>query len=163
MPMRSTTARNAEQLGMNMVHYDPQLSIENALKLPRSIQLTSGMMEAVSNADYISLNIPYIKGMGGTHGIIGEEVVGNMKEGAVVLNFACGELVDIEAMKKHHDNNNGRYVSDFPDDLLWNHPSTILLASMAAETVRDFLETGAIRNSVNLTPTSLPNRPENSI
>ena len=70
-----------------------------------------------------------------------------------------------------------RYVSDFPDDLLWNHPSAILLphlgasteeaedaaASMAAETIRDFLETGTIRNSVNFPSTSLPNRPENSI
>ncbi len=113
-------------------------------------------MEAASNADYISLNIPYIKGKVGTHGIIGEEVVGNMKEGAVVLNFAGGELVDSEAMKKHLDNNNGRYVSDFPDDLLWNHPSTILLASIAEETIRDFLETGAIRNSVNFPPPACP-------
>ncbi|KAL3767762.1 hypothetical protein ACHAWO_003159 [Cyclotella atomus] len=173
----AATARDAEQLGMHVVGYDPMLSIENALKLPRSIQLTGGMLEAVKNADYISLNIPYIKGEGGTHGVIGEEVCANLKKGAVVLNFARGELVDSEAMKKHLDQNDGRYVSDFPDDLLWNHPSTILLphlgasteeaedaaASMAAETIRDFLETGTIRNSVNFPATSLPNRPENSI
>eukprot|EP00804_Cyclotella_cryptica_P017367 CCRYP_020254-RA/>CCRYP_020254-RA protein AED:0.22 eAED:0.22 QI:472/0/0.5/1/0/0.5/2/289/341 len=174
----AATARDAEQLGMHVMGYDPMLSIENALKLPRSIQLMSGMLEAVKNADYISLNIPYIKGEGGTHHVIGEEIVSAMKEGAVVLNFARGELVDSAALKKHLDENGGnRYVSDFPDDLLWNHPSAILLphlgasteeaedaaASMAAETIRDFLETGTIRNSVNFPSTSLPNRPENSI
>ena len=104
----AATARDAEQLGMHVVGYDPMLSIENALKLPRSIQLTGGMLEAVKNADYISLNIPYIKGEGGTHGVIGEEVCANLKEGAVVLNFARGELVDSEAMKKHLDQNDGR-------------------------------------------------------
>ena len=104
----AATARDAEQLGMHVVGYDPMLSIENALKLPRSIQLASGMLEAVKQADYISLNIPYIKGEGGTHGVIGEEVCKNLKEGAVVLNFARGELVDSEAMKKHLDDNGGR-------------------------------------------------------
>ena len=202
----AATARDAEHLGMHVVGYDPMLSIENALKLPRSIQLSGSMIEAVRSADYVSLNIPYIKGEGGTHGVINSEICDNLKEGAVLLNFARGELVDSEAMKKHLDENNGRYVvyvndlscedsimlficsnryrldssryiSDFPDDLLWNHPSTILLphlgasteeaedaaASMAAETIRDFLETGTIRNSVNFPATSLPNRPENSI
>jgi D-3-phosphoglycerate dehydrogenase len=104
----AATARDAEQLGMHVVGYDPMLSIENALKLPRSIQLTGSMLEAVKSADYISLNIPYIKGEGGTHGVIGEEVCANLKEGAVVLNFARGELVDSEAMKKHLDQKDGR-------------------------------------------------------
>lgn len=107
----AATARDAEQLGMHVVGYDPMLSIENALKLPRSIELTSGILEAVKNADYISLNIPYIKGEGGTHGVIGEEVCAGLKEGAVVLNFARGELVDSEAMKKHLDQKDGRYVN----------------------------------------------------
>jgi D-3-phosphoglycerate dehydrogenase len=173
----AATARDAEHLGMHVVGYDPMLSIENALKLPRSIQLSGSMVEAVRSADYISLNIPYIKGEGGTHGVINSDICDNLKEGAVLLNFARGELVDSEAIKKHLDEKNGRYISDFPDDLLWNHPSTILLphlgasteeaedaaASMAAETIRDFLETGTIRNSVNFPATSLPNRPENSI
>ena len=104
----AATARDAEQLGMHVMGYDPMLSIENALKLPRSIQLMSGMMEAVKNADYISLNIPYIKGEGGTHHVISEEIVSAMKEGAVVLNFARGELVDSEALKKHLDEKGGK-------------------------------------------------------
>jgi D-3-phosphoglycerate dehydrogenase len=173
----ASTARDAEQLGMSVVGYDPGLSIENALKLPRSIDLADSISNAVRNADYISLNIPYIKGEGGTHGIIGKEVVSNFKTGAVLLNFARGELVDSAALKEHLDGNDGRYVSDFPDDDLWNHSNSILLphlgastgeaedaaASMAAETIRDFLETGTIRNSVNFPNASLGAPPENSI
>jgi len=173
----ASTARDAENLGINVVGYDPGLSIENALKLPRSIELSDSIINAVRNADYISLNIPYIKGEGGTHGIIGSDVVGAFKHGAVLLNFARGELVDSDALKGHLDNADGKYVSDFPDDTLWDHSNSIILphlgastseaedaaASMAAETIRDFLETGTIRNSVNFPPTSLSAAPENSI
>jgi lactate dehydrogenase-like 2-hydroxyacid dehydrogenase len=89
---------------------------------------------AVAKADYISLNIPYIKGEGGTHGIIGKQVLGDMKSDAVLLNFARGELVDSEAMKEFLDRGNGRYISDFPDDLLWNHKNAILLPHLGAST-----------------------------
>jgi len=173
----AATARDAEALGMNVTGYDPGLSIENALKLPRSIALSDSIVNCVGDADYISLNIPYIKGEGGTHGLIGKDVIGNFKNGAVLLNFARGELVDSDAMKDHLDNNDGKYVSDFPDDVLWNHKNAVLLphlgastaeaedaaASMAADTIREFLESGTIRNSVNFPATSLPNRPDNSI
>jgi len=173
----AATARDAEALGMNVTGYDPGLSIENALKLPRSIALKDSINSCVGDADYISLNIPYIKGEGGTHGIIGNDVISGFKNGAVLLNFARGELVDSEAMKTHLDNNDGKYISDFPDDLLWNNANSVILphlgastaeaedaaASMAADTIREFLESGTIRNSVNFPATSLPNRPENSI
>ena len=89
---------------------------------------------AVSDADYISLNIPYIKGEGGTHGIIGNEVVQHFKPGAVLLNFARGELVDSEALKDFLDNGDGRYVSDFPDDLLWDHKNSVILPHLGAST-----------------------------
>eukprot|EP00978_Attheya_sp_CCMP212_P016422 scaffold43007_cov54-Attheya_sp.AAC.5 len=173
----AAAARDAASLGMNVVGYDPGLSIESALKLPRDISLEDSIVSAVAKADYVSLNIPYIKGEGGTHGIIGPEVVSALKAGAVVLNFARGELVDSQAMKKFLDTEDGRYVSDFPDDLLWDHKNSILLphlgasteeaedaaASMAAETIMDFLETGTIRNSVNFPETSLTNRAPDTI
>ena len=113
-----------------------------------------------------SINIPYIKGSpteGGTHGIIGEEVIRHMKPDAVLLNFARGELVDSKAMKEFLDTGDGRYISDFPDDELWSHKNAILLphlgasteeaedqaAAMAADTIREYVEHGTIRNSVN--------------
>lgn len=163
-----------------MSGYDPGLSIKSALKLPRDIQLYDSIASAVKNADYISINIPYIKGSpaeGGTHGVIGADVISNFKPDAILLNFARGELVDSEALKTFLDSGNGRYVSDFPDDTLWDHKNAIILphlgasteeaedaaAAMAADTIRDYLETGTIVNSVNFPSTSLPDRPPNSI
>ena len=95
---------------------------------------TTSSAAAVSNADFISLNIPYIKGENGTHGIIGREVIQHFKPTAVLLNFARGELVDSEAMKEFLDNNDGRYISDFPDDLLWDHKNSVILPHLGAST-----------------------------
>lgn len=162
---------------MQLKGYDPGLSVQNALKLPPSLELTDSIASAVSDADFISLNIPYIKGEGGTHGIIGPEVISNMKSHAVLLNFARGELVDSEALKSFLDGGDGRYISDFPDDLLWDHKNAVILphlgastaeaedqaAIMAAETIKEFLEIGTIRNSVNFPATSLPDTPGKTV
>jgi D-3-phosphoglycerate dehydrogenase len=171
------TARDAESLGMKIKGYDPGLSVESALKLPTSIDLADSITAAVAGADYISINIPYIKGENGTHGIIGKEIISHFSPNAILLNFARGELVDSEAMKEFLDSGDGRYVSDFPDDLLWDHKNAVVLphlgasteeaedaaASMAADTIRNFLETGTIINSVNFPNTSLPDRPDNAV
>jgi D-3-phosphoglycerate dehydrogenase / 2-oxoglutarate reductase len=130
----SMTARDAQGLGMKLKGYDPGLSVKSALKLPRAIVLADSIIAAVADADYISLNIPYIKGEGGTHGIIGKEVLNHCKPGAVILNFARGELVDSEAMKAFLDNNDARYVTDFPDDLLWDHKNAIVIPHLGAST-----------------------------
>lgn len=131
------TARDASALGMDIVGYDPGLSIESALKLPRDIALADSIASAVARADYISINIPYIKGSqeeGGTHGIIGKEVISHFKPDAVLLNFARGELVDSDAMKQFLDAGDGRYISDFPDDSLWDHKNAIILPHLGAST-----------------------------
>ena len=173
----ASTARDAAALGMDIVGYDPGLSIDSALKLPKDIVLKDSIGAAVSNADYISINIPYIKGENGTHGIIGKDIIEQFKSDAVLLNFARGELVDSEAMKEFLDNGDGRYVSDFPDDLLWDHKNAVILphlgasteeaedaaAAMAADTIKAYLEDGTIKNSVNFPAVSLPARPEGSI
>ena len=162
---------------MNLVGYDPGLSIDSALKLPDGIELKDSIGAAVSSADYISINIPYIKGENGTHGIIGKDIIDHFKSDAVFLNFARGELVDSEAMKEFLDNGDGRYVSDFPDDLLWDHKNAVIFphlgasteeaedaaAAMAAETIKCYLENGTIKNSVNFPATSVPDRHEGSI
>lgn len=71
----AATALDASELGMKLKGYDPGLSVQSALKLPRSLELSDSIVAAVTGADYISINIPYIKGEGGTHGIIGEDVI----------------------------------------------------------------------------------------
>eukprot|EP00523_Entomoneis_sp_CCMP467_P021530 CAMPEP_0168847022 /NCGR_PEP_ID=MMETSP0727-20121128/10103_1 /TAXON_ID=265536 /ORGANISM="Amphiprora sp., Strain CCMP467" /LENGTH=551 /DNA_ID=CAMNT_0008900813 /DNA_START=57 /DNA_END=1710 /DNA_ORIENTATION=+ len=175
----ASTARDATHLGMTVQGYDPGLSVQSALRLPREITLADSIASAVTNADYVSINIPYIKGTveeGGTHGIIGRDVLAHMKQDAVLLNFARGELVDSEALKDVLDQG-AKYVSDFPDDVVWNHENAVLLphlgastaeaedeaAAMAAETIRDYLEHGTIRNSVNFPTTELPERHERII
>lgn len=171
----SATARDASALGMKVQGYDPGLNVKAALSLPRDLTLTDSIASAVANADYISINIPYIKGSpeeGGTHGIIGADVIAHFKRDAVLLNFARGELVDSNAMKEFLDVGSGRYISDFPDDVLWNHDSAIILphlgasteeaedeaAAMAAETIREYMEHGTVRNSVNFPNTNMPER-----
>lgn len=159
------------------IGYDPGLSVASALKLPRDLELVDSITSAVSDADYISINIPYVKGENGTHGIIGNDVISHFKPNAILLNFARGELVDSEAIKQFLDAGEGRYVTDFPDDLVWDHKNAIVLphlgasteeaedaaAAMAADTIREYLESGTIRNSVNFPSTSLPDRPDNSV
>ncbi|KAG7356922.1 D-isomer specific 2-hydroxyacid dehydrogenase, catalytic domain containing protein [Nitzschia inconspicua] len=177
----AATARDAHSLGMDLVGYDPGLSVKSAMKLPRNMDLADSISSAVANADYISLNIPYIKGTpeeGGTHGIIGQAVLRHMKSDAVILNFARGELVDSVAMKEFLDKGGeGRYISDFPDDVLWNHENVVIIphlgastgeaedsaAAMAAETLRLYLEHGTIRHSVNFPDTSLQEKDSNHI
>jgi len=173
----AATARDATTLGMTVSGYDPGLSVKSALQLPRDIRLTDSIASAVATADYVSLNIPYIKKSpeeGGTHGIFGEAVIGHLKRDCCVLNFARGELVDSEAMRAFLDAGNGRYVTDFPDDLIWNHSNAIVLphlgastaeaedeaAGMAADTIREYMEHGTIRNSVNFPNCSLDERHE---
>lgn len=162
---------------MKTTGYDPGLSVQSALQLPRDMKLQDSMISAVKNADYVSLNVPYIKGSpqdGGTHGIFGSQVLESLKPDCVILNFARGELVDSQAMLDFlNRNESARYITDFPDDLLWDHKNCIVLphlgastaeaedaaASMAVDTLRDFLETGTIRHSVNFPSTFLPEAP----
>lgn len=173
----AATARDGAALGMDVVGYDPGLSVESALKLPDEIQLKDSISAAVATADYISINIPYVKGEGGTHGIISKDIISQFKSDAVLLNFARGELVDSEAMKEFLDSGDGRYVSDFPDDLLWDHSNAVILphlgasteeaedaaAAMAADTIKNYLEDGTIRNSVNFPACIVPDRPAGAI
>ena len=171
----AATARDATYLGMAVHGYDPGLSVQSALKLPREITLADSIASAVAKADYISINIPYIKRSveeGGTHGIIGADVISHFQQDAVLLNFARGELVDSDALKTFLDQGQGRYISDFPDDVLWDHKNAIILphlgastaeaeddaAAMAAETIRLYLEHGTIRNSVNFPTTEMAER-----
>ena len=173
----AATAHDAAQLGMKVKGYDPGLSVTAALKLPSSVQLSDSITSAVADADYISINIPYIKGTNGTHHIINDEIIKHFKQGAVLLNFARGELVDSDAVKTHLDTKDGRYISDFPDDVVWDHENAVILphlgasteeaedaaASMAADTIRMFLEEGSIRHSVNFPTTSLPERQQGTV
>jgi len=155
-------------LGMNVVGYDPVLSVEAAWRLPGAVKKASTLVEAFQSADYVTIHMPYIKGV--THHCINEEVLSVMKPTCHLINFARGEIVDGVALAQlYRKGHKGKYISDFPDESMQSHPNFIHLphlgactaeaedncAKMAAEQMLDFLETGTIRNAVNFPTASL--------
>jgi D-3-phosphoglycerate dehydrogenase len=159
-------------LGMDVVGYDPALSVEGALRLPGSDMQMASLEELAATADYVTVHAPYIKDV--THHLISSEFIAAMKPDASLLNFARGELVDEAALNARYEaGGGGRYVCDFavgPD--LWPRPNVISIphlgasteeaeenaAAMAADTVALFLETGTVRDSVNFPACALPLR-----
>ena len=104
-------------LGMNVVGYDPKISVEAAWRLPNSVRKVTSLEAAFAEADYVSINMPYIKGV--THHVISEAVLAQMKPSCHILNFARGEIVDGPALKRLYAKGHaGKYVCDFPDEHL---------------------------------------------
>ena len=147
---------------MNVIGYDPYMSVSNAWHLTRAATLTQSLEELFSQSDFISLHLPL---MDSTRNTIDAAALASMKDGAVLLNFARGELVDSEAVKAALDSGKLRhYVTDFPNDALLDYPGVIALphlgastpesedncADMAASQMHDYLAYGTIRNSVNM-------------
>lgn len=164
-------------LGMRVVGYDPSLSVEAALRLPRAsgsdaFKVTSDLSEVCASADYVTLHAPYIKST--THHMIGYAQLAAMKPDACLLNFARGELVDNDALEARYQTGaTGRYVCDFalPPELAARGNVISIphlgastaeaeenAAGMAADTVKRFLETGVVVNSVNFPACDLPSR-----
>lgn len=155
-------------LGMQVMGYDPYLSVEAALNLTRSIIYVKTLGEIFANCDYITLHLPLSDK---TRGIIGENELAAMKPGTVLLNFARGGLVDDDALIKALGSGHLRhYVTDFPNDRVIGAEGVIATphlgastpeseencAQMAAAQLRSYLEDGNITNSVNLPRCELP-------
>ncbi len=154
-------ANTAESLGMEVMGYDPFLSIEAAWKLSRTIKKAPSLERLLAESDFITLHVPQNKD---TKGFINTDKFALMKKGAVLLNFARGGLVDTPSLKKAiADGIVGCYVTDFPDEEVIKTDKFIAIphlgasteeseencAIMAAMQLMDFLENGNIKNSVN--------------
>merc|ERR1719238_2503110 len=155
-------------LGMNVVGYDPKISVDAAWRLPNDVVKCASIEEAFEKGDYVTINMPYIKGV--THHAINADVLSKMKPTTHMLNMARGEIVDGEALIRCYDNGHkGKYICDFADEFMQNHPNFLCIphlgastaeaedncAEMAADQIISFLETGAIKNSVNFPATDL--------
>ena len=154
-------ANAAVGLGMDVVGFDPFISVESAWGLSRAVGRASGLDELFSTSDYITLHVPLNDN---TRHMVSETQLRSMKQGVRLLNFARGGLVDdsalIAAIKADRV---AAYVTDFPEAPLLGVDGVIPIphlgastpeaeencAVMAATQVSDFLETGNIRNSVN--------------
>lgn len=167
-------ANAATHLGMDVYGYDPYISVESAWKLSRNIHHAKTVDEIYKDCDYITVHVPALDS---TKGMISKDAIGLMKKGVVVLNFARNVLVDEEAMVdalvsgqvKH-------YVTDFPTPEIAGVKGAIVIphlgasteesedncAKMAVKEMRNYLEHGNIKNSVNYPDCDMGYRGENT-
>ena len=161
-------ANIALEFGMTVYGYDPFMSVEAAWRLSREVKHAESLDDIFRNSDYISLNVPYTSS---THHLLNAESFAKMKQGVRIINESRAEVVDDEAMTAALDTGRvGKYVTDFPNEVILKAPNVIALphigactpesedrcAEMAAAELYDYLENGNVRNSVNLPNASLP-------
>jgi D-3-phosphoglycerate dehydrogenase len=164
-------ANSALALGMKVLGYDPQLTVQRAWQLSSSAEQARSLEDLFARSDAISVHVPLNDA---TRALVNEARLALMRPGGTILNFARAAIVEEDAVIAALDA--GRlhaYVCDFPNRALKDHPRVITLphlgastgeaeencAVMVVEQVRDFLENGNIRNSVNYPDTVLPRVP----
>ena len=148
-------------LGMNVIGFDPFISVESAWSLSTTIHRAASADDVIAQADFITFHVPLNDK---TRGTINAEMFAKMKDGVCVLNFARGELVNTADMLAALESGKiNRYVTDFPNDELIGVENVVCIphlgastpeseencARMAAAEIRDYLENGSIHNSVN--------------
>ena len=157
----SLVANVALDMGMDVYGYDPFLSVDAALRLDRHIHVVKDIKELYKRADYITIHIHYTEK---TAHMIDETAISAMKRGVRFINLARGEIVDDNAMLAALDTGRvAAYVTDFPNNRLVGAPHVVAMphlgastpeseqncAIMAVDQLKDYLENGNIRNSVN--------------
>jgi len=164
-------ANAAQALGMKVLGFDPQITVQRAWQLSATVEQALSLDDLFARADMLSVHVPLNEQ---TRGLVNAARLKLMPPGGVVLNFARAQIVAeadvVAALDAGHLH---AYVCDFPSNALTKHPRAIALphlgastgeaedncAAMAAETLRDFLENGNVRNSVNFPEAILPRIP----
>ncbi len=155
-------ANAAENLGMDVIGYDPFLSVKAAHSLSNTITITDALKDLYPVCDYISIHVPATDD---TAGMINAEAFAQMKDGVVFLNFARDKLVnDADMLAALESGKLRKYVTDFPNDTVIGKDGVIAIphlgassaeaedncAVMAANEIMDYIENGNITNSVNM-------------
>ena len=161
-------ANAATGMDMEVMGYDPFLTVGSALRLKRNVTITGDLKQLFRQCDFITLHLPM---NADTKGMVNKDLLSLMKPDAVLLNFARGGLiVDEDVMAALDSHRLGTYVTDFPDDRIITSDKVIAFphlgastpeaeencARMAAEQLDDYVRFGTIRNSVNFPPMELP-------
>jgi D-3-phosphoglycerate dehydrogenase / 2-oxoglutarate reductase len=167
-------ANAAVALGMEVLGFDPYISVDSAWKLSGAVKRVDSREEILKNSDFISLHTPLITDsdpLVNTKHMINADTIGLMKDGAIVLNFARDALVDDDAIENALASGKiRRYVTDFPNARTAGMKGVIAIphlgasteesedncASMAADELINYLENGNIRNSVNYPTVEMP-------
>jgi D-3-phosphoglycerate dehydrogenase len=163
----SYVAEAAIKLGMNVVGFDPAITVDAAWRLPSQVKRAENVEDVLRMADFVSLHVPLIDA---TRNLINAQRIGTMRPGAVLLNFAREGVVDNVAVVEALDANKlHAYICDFPANALAGHAKVVALphlgasteeaeencAVMVVEQLVDYLENGNILNSVNFPNVSM--------
>lgn len=157
----SLVADTALKLGMEVIGHDPALSVDAAWRLPSEVRKIDNLATLFARADYITLHLPVLES---TRGLVSKDLLAQCAPHARLLNFSREEIVDTRAVLAALDAGQlQKYITDFPAPELIGRGDVLLMphigastdeaeencAVMAADQLRDFLENGNIRNSVN--------------
>ncbi len=164
-------ANTAQALGMQVLGYDPQITVQRAWQLSASVQQAQSLDDLFARSDLVTVHVPLNER---TRGLVNAARLKLMRPGGALLNFSRAPIVNeadvlaaLDGARLH------AYVCDFPSNALKLHPRAVTLphlgastgeaedncAAMAAETLRDFLENGNVRNAVNFPDAMLPRVP----
>jgi D-3-phosphoglycerate dehydrogenase / 2-oxoglutarate reductase len=154
-------ADTAIKLGMKVLGYDPEISVESAWRLPASVTKAHSIEEVLKGSDFVSLHVPLVPG---TRKLIDAARLAGARRGLVLLNFSRDGIVDDDAvLAALADKRLRRYVTDFPNEKLLGQAGVLALPHLGASTeeaeencammvidqLREFLEQGTVQNSVN--------------
>lgn len=163
----SLVANAAIQLGMDVYGYDPFLSVDAALRLDHHIHIVKDIRDLYKRSDYVTFHIHCTDQ---TRGMVDADAIASMKRGIRVINLARGEIVQDDGMIPALETGRvAAYITDFPNNRLLAAPHVVAMphlgastpeseqncAVMAADELKDYLETGNVRNSVNLPAVSM--------
>lgn len=161
-------ANAAHLLGMRVLGFDPQITVQRAWQLSSGVQQALSLDDLFSRCDMVTVHVPLIEA---TKGFVNAARIRLLKDNGVVLNFSRAGIVDEKAVVEALDSGKlGAYICDFPTNSVKNHAKIVALphlgastgeaeencAIMVADTLKDFLENGNIRYSVNFPEAVLP-------
>jgi D-3-phosphoglycerate dehydrogenase len=161
-------ANAAHSLGMRVLGFDPQITVQRAWQLSSGVEQALSLDDLFSRCDMVSVHVPLLEA---TRGLVNPARIRLLKDSGVVLNFSRAGIVDERAVVEALDAGKlHAYICDFPTNALKNHPKVVTLphlgastaeaeencALMVVDTLREFLENGNVRHSVNFPEAILP-------
>ena len=157
----------AIKLGMNVLGFDPEITVDAAWSLPSQVRRATSVNDVLKHSQFVTLHVPLVEA---TRHLVNDANIGLMRQGAVLLNFSReGVVSDSAVLDALSGKRLGQYVCDFPGAAIHGHPQVVALPHLGASTreaeencavmvvdqLRDYLENGNVANAVNFPPVSM--------